>query len=233
MRRRGMSIPVIIAVGIVLFFSGRYAWLKYRLIQWNERTTKDLGKTRRTLIEALKGSSYPLFQTHGVTIPAPTGKRGITIHAKQIGEGDRAIGAASAGEKQRTVATFYNCLPTDSGSCSIKAYRLYIDNGKALGEENQFVGTLYLEKREVEAKMEDLAKLDEKLDESTDVEHERLVRSVTRVRFSLPSREVNAALAHLSFEVLCVQPELREARQEIKATTEVQVTVSFKKPVRK
>ena len=233
MNRRGMSIPIIIAVAIVLFFSGRYAWLKYRLIQWNERTTKDLAKTRRTLIETIKGSSYPVFQKAGITIPAPTGKRGITIHAKRIEEGDNFIGAASAGEKQRNIATFYNCQALDGGSCKVKAYRLYIDGGKALGDEHQFVGTLYLEKREAEIQMSELAKLDEKLDESTDVDHQRLVRTVTRVRFKLDRKDINATTAPLHFEVLCIQPELREARQEIKATAEVQVKVSFKKPQRK
>ena len=232
MNRRGMSIPVIIAVGIVLFFSGRYAWLKYRLVQWNERTTKNLSKTRRTLIETIKGSSYPVFQKAGITIPAPTGKRGITIHAKRIESGDKFIGAASAGQKQRNVASFYNCQALDGGSCKVKAYRLYIDSGKALGEDNQFVGTLYLEKREAEIQMSELAKLDEKLDESTEVDHERLVRTVARVRFTLNRRDINAASAPLNFEVLCIQPELREARQEIKATAEVQVKVSFKKPPR-
>ncbi len=233
MNKRGMSIPVIIAVAIVLFFSGRYAWLKYRHIQWTEKTTKDLGTTRRILIEALKSSSYPVFQKAGVTIPAMTGKRGITIHAKTYEDGDKLIAAASAGEKQRDIATFYSCKPIDGGLCAVKSHRLYIDSGKALGKEHQFVGNLYLETRTVEIKMSELGQLDSKLDDVADADHKRLVKTATRVRFSIPKRQLNARTSHLSFEVLCVQPELREARQEIDGVAEVQVKVSFKAAPRK
>lgn len=227
MNRRGISIPIVVALAIVLFYSGTYAFRKYRLNQWRERIRRDLVKTKKVLSEAIKGASYPFFDLGGKTITFASKDRGIWIYSKRFEKEGKVIASVSAGEKQRTVATFYNCLE-EGKLCQVIFYRLYLDTGKALGDDFQYIADLYLEKNSVSISAKDIGKLKTILQDSDDVEIEKLVDSVTRVRFTLAREQLNSISKKVNFEVLCVQPELKSAREECKGQAEIQVKLSFK-----
>jgi len=231
-RNRGISIPLFVAVAIVLVFSGQYAWRKYRLHEWTERARTDLSRTRSTLTDSLKASSYPVFTRHGTSTVARGEGRGLVIHATSFEEGDDVVGSILASETVRDVATFLTCEPTTEGRCSVTAHRLYMDTGKPLGPKYQYVATLYHEHRTVEIGLIDLPHLDKRLEAVTDATHDRLARSVARVRFAIPKRHLHSPAPHVTVEVQCLQPELDEANLVGTAESDIQVTIGFAPPKR-
>lgn len=228
-RRRGFSYAFALGLVIALAVSGRFAWLKFSSDAWIEVTEPALRGARRTLSEALTSATYPVFTHGGSAVVARSEDRGVTLLARPIDEGDDVVGSVYGGPRQRDAARFLACSPIGADSCRVTLHRLFIDNASPFGARDLFVGSLYLERRSVEIRFTDLPRLDERL-AAAEVETERLVKSVDRVRFRAPRSRLHGVSPHLEVEILCLEPRDGGATRTETFAVDLQVSCRFVEP---
>lgn len=228
-RHSGFSYAFALGLVIALVVSGRFAWLKLSSDAWVETTEPALRSARRALTEALTSATYPVFTHGGSAVVARADDRGVTLVARPLDEGEDVVGSVYGGPRQRDAARFLACSPVGSDSCRVTLHRLFIDNATPFGARDLFVGSLYLERRSVEIRFTDLPRLDERM-AAAEVETERLVKSVDRVRFRAPRARLHSVSPRLEVEILCLEPRDGGASRTETFGVDLQVSCRFLEP---
>ncbi len=117
--RKGLSTPLVIAVAIIVIFSGRFAWMKYQTITWTKKTKTNLQKSKKLILEALKSATYPVFSRKGQMIVAKSPSKGITFYSKKFETDDTVQASVHAAETPKDVASFFVCSPIGESMCKV------------------------------------------------------------------------------------------------------------------